>query len=462
MEYVIGGIIGMIIGGIGGYLIFKWLLVDTSGKVEILLNDQIKNLKQDISDQNQKLEFQKNENQKMIVQLAKMEGDQKAKEQVYQKQEQYFKNQIQETKENHEKAIKGLREAFTAMSAEALKNNNTEFLKLAQENFNKNHEAQKNDYDLKQKNIETLLTPLQESLKQYQERLQLAENEQNKALGQVKEQLQQLGDSSKILSEETQKFRSVLSNNQARGKWGEETLRRVVESAGLTRFDFSEQEGTDAKDVRPDLIVHLPENRKIIVDAKTPEIENLGEITTGDESQRKIAFTEYARKFKQTVTGLAQRKYSNIEGAFDYVILFVPAESLFSAALEGDRDLLIWSQNQGILIATPSSLAALLKAVAVSWRMHDQTKHAQEIAKTSEDLFKKVTKFFDHLKKIGENLARTNNAFNDAVGSYNLRILPMKRRLAELGVQNDKELLELQEIESDPSQKIARISESTT
>lgn len=174
MEYVIGGIIGMIIGGIGGYLIFKWLLVDTSGKVEILLNDQIKNLKQDISDQNQKLEFQKNENQKMIVQLAKMEGDQKAKEQVYQKQEQYFKNQIQETKENHEKAIKGLREAFTAMSAEALKNNNTEFLKLAQENFNKNHEAQKNDYDLKQKNIETLLTPLQESLKQYQERLQLA------------------------------------------------------------------------------------------------------------------------------------------------------------------------------------------------------------------------------------------------------------------------------------------------
>ena len=150
MEYLVGGIIGTIIGGIVSYFLFKWLMVDTSGKIEVLLNEQIQSLKQEQILLSKNLENQKKENQEANIKLAKMEGDQKAKEQVYQKQEQYFKNQIQETKENHEKAIKGLREAFTAMSAEALKNNNTEFLKLAQENFNKNHEAQKNDFELKQ------------------------------------------------------------------------------------------------------------------------------------------------------------------------------------------------------------------------------------------------------------------------------------------------------------------------
>jgi DNA recombination protein RmuC len=461
MDYLIGAVIGLILGVVGCYILLKKIASDTTGKVESLLNEQIEKYKADNSELANKLEDQKTKNQQLNLELTRYQSELKGKEDNYLQKEHFLKKQIEENKQTHEKAIKELRDAFTAMSAEALRNNNQEFLKLAQENFNKHHEVQKTDFELKQKGIETLLSPLQESLKLYQDRLQLAETEQNKALGKVTEQLKQLGDSSKVLSDETQKFRSVLSNNQTRGKWGEETLRRVVESAGLTHFDFTEQEGADVKDLRPDLIVHLPGNRKIIVDAKTPEIENWGEITTGDEVERKIAFSNYSKKFKQTVTSLAQRKYTAIEGAFDYIILFVPAESLFSAALEGDRELLIWSQNQGILIATPSSLAALLKAVAVSWQMHDQTKHAQEIAKTSDDLFKRVTKFIEHLKNIGNHLAKTNNAFNDAVSSYGSRILPMKRQLVGLGINNDKELPELSEIESDPIQRLARLTDNS-
>src|SRR5262249_41996290 len=200
-----------------------------------------------------------------------------------------------------------------------------------------------------------LVEPLKQQLETYQKRLQQAENAQATTLGEVKRQLDTLAVQSQTLAQETQQFRIVLKSNQARGRWGEETLRRVVEAPGMSAHcDFSEQ--TQAGDGKPDLVVHLPGERVIIVDAKVPDLDFLTALGAADASKREESLAAHAAKLKATIKALADRDYpSQFPNALDYVVLFLPAESLFSAALEGDRDLLIWAAGKRILLATPAN-----------------------------------------------------------------------------------------------------------
>jgi len=348
-----------------------------------------------------------------------------------------------------DKALADLREAFKALSAEALKQSAPEFLRLAEQTFGKFQETAKGDLAQRQESIKTLVEPLKQQLETYQKRLQQSETSQADTLGKVKEQLEKLAQSSLSLAAETQQFRMVLKSNQARGRWGEETLRRVVEAAGMSAHcDFTEQ--TQAGENRPDLIVRLPGDRFIIVDAKVPDFDFLNALESADEAKRKEALEAHAAKLKATIKALADRDYpSQFPNALDYVVLFVPAESLFSAALEGDHDLIVWAAGKRILLATPASLIALLRSVSVSWQQHAQTENAQKIAEAAQEFYARVVKFTEHFEKIRAGLNRANAAFNDATSSFQTRVRPAGERLAELGGANSaKELAYIQPLDA--------------
>jgi DNA recombination protein RmuC len=252
-------------------------------------------------------------------------------------------------------------------------------------------------------------------------------------LGEVKKQLELLSLQSASLASETQQFRMVLKSNQARGKWGEETLRRVVEAAGMSAHcDFTEQAASG--DNRPDLVVRLPGDRMIIVDAKVPDFDFLNALESADTLRRADALAAHAAKLRATIKALADRDYPHeFANALDYVVLFVPAESLFSAALEADHDLIVWAAEKRILLATPASLIALLRSVSVSWQQHAQTENAQKIAAAAQEFYARVLKFTEHFERIRGGLERANSAFNDAVASFQTRVRPAGERLAELG-----------------------------
>ena len=353
-----------------------------------------------------------------------------------------------ETREAQEKALVELREAFRALSAEALKESAPEFLRLAEQNFGKLQEVAKGDLAQRQEAIKTLVEPLKQQLEAYQRRLQQAENTQASTLGEVKKQLETLAQTSLSLAQETQQFRTVLRSNQARGRWGEETLRRVIEASGMSAHcDFSEQ--TQSGDSKPDLVVHLPGDRVIIVDAKVPDLDFLTALESADPAKRAESLAAHAAKLKATIKALADRDYpSQFPNALDYVVLFLPAESLFSAALEGDRDLLLWSAAKRILLATPASLIALLRSVSVSWQQHAQTENARAIAEAAQELYGRVCKFTEHLERIRDGLEKANAAFNDAIGSYQSKVRPSGERLLKLrGDSQGKELADLRPVD---------------
>jgi DNA recombination protein RmuC len=348
---------------------------------------------------------------------------------------------LAEQKLLQEKAIADLREAFKALSADALKQSAPEFLRLAEQSFGKFQEAAKGDLAQRQESIKVLVEPLKQQLETYQKNLQQSSAAQSSTLGEVKKQLELLSQQSASLASETQQFRLVLHSNQARGKWGEETLRRVVEAAGMSAHcDFTEQ--TTAGENRPDLVVKLPGERVIIVDAKVPDFDFLNALETADAVKRADSLAAHAAKLKATIKALTDRDYPRqFPNALDYVVLFVPAESLFSAALEGDHDLIVWAAEKRILLATPASLIALLRSVSVSWQQHAQTENAQKIAEAAQELFERVVTFAKYLENIRGGLESANKAFNQAVGSYESRVKPSGEKLQKLGGANSSKEL---------------------
>jgi len=365
--------------------------------------------------------------------LATALANEAAAQHLLAEQRQLHENSQRDAKAAQEKALSDLCVTFKALSADALKQTTPDFIRLAEQSFAKFQENAKGDLAQRQEAIKGLIEPLKQQLDTYQQRLQQSETSQSSALGEVKKHLETLAQSNQTLATETAQFRSVLKSNQARGKWGEETLRRVVEAAGMSALcDFTEQ--TQSGDDRPDLIVRLPGDRFIIVDAKVPDLDFLHALETADPGTRSKSIAAHAAKLKGTIKALAERDYPRrFPNALDYVVLFVPAESLFSAALEGDQDLIVWAAEKRILLATPASLIALLRSVSVSWQQHAQTENAQKIAEAAREFYSRMVKFTEHFEKIRSGLERANSAFNDAAASFQTRVRPAGERLAELG-----------------------------
>jgi DNA recombination protein RmuC len=427
-------LIAALAGGLIGFF-FGWLKGRSGGGSDSRLEKELR----------QQINQRESELAQLRVQLTDASNARAAAEAQHSASEKM----LVEQRTLQDKTLIDLREAFKALSADALKQTAPEFLRLAEQSFGKFQETAKGDLAQRQEAIKGLVEPLKQQLETYQKRLQQSESAQSSALGEVKKHLETLAQSNLSLAAETQQFRMVLKSNQARGRWGEETLRRVVEAAGMsTHCDFSEQ--TQAGDAKPDLVVRLPGERFIIVDAKVPDFDFLNALESADQTKRAEALATHAAKLKATIKALADRDYpSQFPNALDYVVLFVPAESLFSAALEGDHDLIIWAAGKRILLATPASLIALLRSVSVSWQQHAQTENAQKIAEAAQEFYSRVAKFTEHFEKIRSGLERANSAFNDAAASFQTRIRPAGERLAELGGANSaKELTDIRPLDS--------------
>ena len=431
MDSLFPLLVGMAIGAVAGGLI-GWLLgVHRAGEEgpEGRLTGELRG---QLARSDSELALLRTRQAELAASAATAKANQAAAERVLADQRQLQERQLTDMRQNQEKALIDLREAFRALSADALKQSAPEFLRLANETFAKFQETAKGDLAQRHQAIASLVDPLKQHLDTYQQRLQQSESAQSLMLGEVKKHLESLTQQSQSLSHETLQLRRVLSSNQARGRWGEETLRRVVEAAGLSAHcDFTEQAQSDDK--KPDLIVRLPGERVIIVDAKVPDLDFLNALEAADETKRRDGLAAHARKLRDTIKALADRDYPRqFPNALDHVVLFLPAESLFSAALEGDRDLIVWAAERRILLATPASLIALLRSVSVSWQQHAQTENARAIAEEAAELFRRVTKFIEHFDRLRTGLEQANTAFNAAVGSYERMVRPSGERLRKL------------------------------
>lgn len=428
LVYLLLGLtLGVILGAVTG-----WLLKSKQSTDDRLAAE----LRQQVAARENELGESRRQLTDARAAAATADARQAAAERLLAEQKSLHDKALQEARTAQDRAIADLKDSFKALSVDALKQTQPEFLRLANETLAKFQESAKGDLTQRQEAIKGLVEPLKQQLENYQRRLQQSETNQAESLGNLRKHLESLAQHSQSLAQETQQFRMVLRSNQARGRWGEETLRRVVEAAGMSAHcDFTEQ--TVAGDAKPDLIVRLPGDRIIIVDAKVPDLDFLGALDAADETKRRDSLTSHASKLKQTIKALADRDYpKQFNNSLDYVVLFLPAESLFSAALEGDQELIIWAAQRKILLATPASLIALLRSVSVSWQQHAQTENSQRILEEARVLYGRVAKFVEHFEKIRDGLDRAMTSYNNAVGSYERQVRPSGERLQKLGVED--------------------------
>lgn len=436
--------LGLTLGGFIGWLLGsrRRHLAPSDTRLEDELRSQLTRLEADLQQTRSLLQRASDERSSALA-------HQSAAENLLTAQKSLHEQTLAAARLAQDKALADLRDAFKALSSDALKQSGPDFLRLAEQSFGKLHETAKGDLSQRHEAIKGLVEPLKQQLDTYQKNLQSHSAAQSSTLGEVKKQLELLSLQSSTLAQETQQFRLVLHSNQHRGRWGEETLRRVVEAAGLSAHcDFTEQASSGEN--RPDLIVKLPGERVIIIDAKVPDLDFLIALESAEPMKRAESLLAHANKLKSTIKSLADRDYpSQFQNSLDYVILFLPAESLFSAALEGDHELITWAAGKRIILATPASLIAILRSVSVSWQQHAQTQNARQIAEAAQELFTRIVTFTEHLEKIRTGLDTANRAFNQAVGSYESRIKPSGEKLQKLGADvQGKELAELPPLDS--------------
>ncbi len=348
---------------------------------------------------------------------------------------------------------KELEKSFLKLSKEALNSNNENFLLLAKEKLSQYQDRAKADLSEKEKAIKTLLQPIRETLNKTESHIQESEKERQKNFGSLEKHLELMGKAETLLREETQKLVKALHRPEVRGRWGELTLKRIAELAGMVNYcDFYEQQSGDTDSrMRPDMVVRMPDRREIIVDAKTPLDAYLDATQTDDDTMRKSSLARHTRNVRERVRELASKAYWNqFKHSPDFVVLFIPGEQFLSAALEQDPQLLEDALNEQVILATPTSIVALLRAVAFGWRQLAVEENAEEIRKLGEQLYERLATFTEHLQKLGKNLDVSVNHFNRATGSLNRNVLSGARKFTQLGINPKKSLTEPREIENRP------------
>lgn len=344
-----------------------------------------------------------------------------------------------------------LAESFQALSGEALKQNNEAFLNLAKTSFQTLHAEAKGDLAQRQQAIDELVKPLSETLHRYDEQLHQLEQSRQAAYGGLDQHLKSLADTQQRLQQETGNLVNALRAPAVRGRWGEITLKRVAELAGMVAHcDFLEQESVMGDDgrLRPDMIVQLPGGRQIVVDAKTVLAGYLEAYEATDDEHRVEGLRRHAAQVRLRINDLSVKAYwSQFHQAPEFVVLFLPGEQFLGAALEQDPRLIEDGFAQGVVLATPTTLMALLRAVAYGWRQERLTAHAEEAGRLGKDLYERMAILAEHLNDVGLSLGKSVLAYNKAVGSLETRILPAARRFKELGVSSEKEIPSLDPVE---------------
>ena len=343
---------------------------------------------------------------------------------------------------------------FKSLAGDVLKSNSSEFLKLAETSFKVLHTQASGDLEQREKAVENLVKPIRESLEKADQHIRSIEKERQEAFGSLSRHLELMANTQQQLQGETRNLVKALSRPEIRGQWGELTLKRLAELAGMIEHcDFDQQRSVDSDEgkQRPDMVVRMPGGREIIVDAKAPMDGYLGAVEASDDNTRVQEIRRHARNVRDRVRELSGKRYwKQFPRSPDFVVLFIPGDQFLSAALEVDPQLLEDAMADRIVLATPSSLVALLRAVAYGWRQESLAENAEQIRIVGEDLYERLGTFADHLGKLGISLNRSVESYNKAVGSFDSRILPGARKFKDMGIQEKKELPEPDQIERLP------------
>jgi len=362
------------------------------------------------------------------------------------------RNTNQEKLKALENARVELSNTFSALSSQALKHNNEEFLKLATENLKQFQNTAKYDLSEKEKAIETLIKPIKNALEKNEQQMHSIEKDRKHAYGALQQQLETMALSQTALQSETRNLVQALRRPEVRGQWGEMTLKRLAELAGMVEYcDFYTQESIQTEDglQRPDMIVRMPDGREIVVDVKTPLDAYLTAVEASTDEEREVALQRHCKNVKQRVNELASKAYWNtLENTPDFVVLFIPGDQFLSTALDYDPGLLEEALSKQVILATPTSFVALLRAVAYGWRQEQLAENADKIRVIGEELYQRLAVFSDHLSKLGKSMDSSTKHFNNAVGSFDTRILPSARKFKELGINEKKSISQPEQIET--------------
>jgi DNA recombination protein RmuC len=347
--------------------------------------------------------------------------------------------------------LRKLEQTFAALSHDALNKNTTRFLQLAQESLKQFHVQARGDLEQKEKAVENLVRPIREALQKTEQQMSQIEKERKEAYGALTKHLETMAQTQLQLHGETRNLVQALRRPEVRGQWGELTLKRLTELAGMVEHcDFSQQESvsTDNGVQRPDMVVRMPDGREIVVDVKTPLDAYLSAIEATDDATRARFLEQHARKVRERVNELSRKAYwSQFKNSPDFVVLFIPGDQFLSAALDIDRNLLEDALRQKVILATPTSFVALLRAVAYGWRQEQLAANAEHIRDTGVELYSRLATFSEHLARLGSGLDSAVGHYNKAVGSFESKVLPGARKFTEMGVTAKKDLESPEQVE---------------
>lgn len=346
---------------------------------------------------------------------------------------------------------------FAVLSHKALKQNSSLFLQLANQNLKLQQHRAQTELERKQQAVDELITPIREALQRTEQQIEKIEKTRERTFGELTAQIRELAQSESRLETETHNLVNALKRPDVRGRWGEMTLKRLVELAGMVEYaDFSEQvsQQGDTQNLRPDMIIRMPDHRELIVDAKAPLSGYLAAIDADNESLRETALKDHARQLRERMKELSSKRYwAQFDKSPDFVVMFIPGDQFLGAALEQDPSLLEDALQNNIVPATPSSLIAMLRAVAFGWRQANFSRNAEEIRELGEMLYHRISTLTEHFSRLGQSLSSSVEHYNKAIGSLDKQLTPAARKMHELGIKAKKSPPKL-----DPIEKTTRTS----